>query len=130
MALAANTTIVNNMMDEITTAIDAGAGAGYLRIYDGTQPAKGGTPTTLLAELRFSDPSFGAASAGIITAGNITQDATPAADGTATWFRVTDSNNVFVLDGVVGSDLVLTTSTISTDAPVQVSVFRLTGPNL
>ena len=130
MTISANTTIINSMMDSISTAIDAGAGAGLIRIYDSTRPSKGGTATTLLAELTFSDPSFSAASNGIITANVITGDVTPAANGTATWFRVVDSNSNFILDGDVGTDLILTNNSIQTTVPVEISLFRLTGPNL
>lgn len=62
MALAFATTLRNAMLDEIKTALDAGAGAALIRIYDGTRPATGGTATTLLAELTCTDPSAGAAS--------------------------------------------------------------------
>ena len=78
----------NNMLDEITALIDAGAGAGLLRIYNGTRPATGGSATTLLAELTLSDPCAAAASGGILTFSAITQDSSANASGTATWARV------------------------------------------
>jgi len=74
MALAYSTTLRNTMLDAIDDAVNAGAGAGLLRIYDGSRPATGGAATTLLAELTFSDPAFGAASSGTLTASTITQD--------------------------------------------------------
>lgn len=48
MALAFSTTLRNSRLDQITSAVGA---SGFLRIYDGTRPATGGTATTLLAEL-------------------------------------------------------------------------------
>ena len=132
MAIAYNSTLRNNMLDEITTLIDAGAGAGLLRIYDGTQPATCGTATTLLAELTMSDPSAGAASGGVWTASSITADSSANATGTATWFRVVDSNGNCVLDGTVGTsgaDLNLNSVSISTGQNVSVSGFTITEGN-
>lgn len=132
MALAYATTLRNARLDAINTAANAGAGAGLLRIYDGTRPATGGTATTLLAELTFSDPAFGAAGSGIITAASITQDSSANATGTATWFRVVDSSATFVMDGnvgTVGSDLNMTTTSIVATQPVSCSSFVITEGN-
>ena len=60
---------------------------GYLRIYDGTQPATANTAVstqTLLAELRWNATAFGAASNGVATANAITSDTSADATGTAT----------------------------------------------
>ena len=122
----------NNMLDELTTLIDAGVSAGLLRIYDGVRPATGGSATTLLAELTFSDPSFPAAAAGTMTASAITDDASANATGTATWFRVADSAGGAVIDGDVGtsgSDLNLNTTSITAGVNVSVSSFVLTAGN-
>lgn len=132
MALAYSTTLRNTRLDAIDDAANGGAGAGLLRIYDGTRPATGGTATTLLAELTFSDPAFGAAGSGIITASAITQDASANATGTATWFRVVDSSATFVMDGNVGtsgSDLNMTTTSIVATQPVSCSSFVITEGN-
>lgn len=132
MALEFNSTLINNRLDEITADIDKGAGAGLLRIYDGTRPAKGGAATTLLAELTFSATSFPAASSESMTANAITSDASANATGTATWFRIVDSNGVFVLDGDVGtsgSDLNLNTTSITVGVEVSVTSMVLNGGN-
>lgn len=132
MALGFDVTLRNSRLDEITAEVDAGAGAGLLRIYDGVRPATGGAVTTLLAELTFSDPSFPAAAAGVLTANSITQDASANATGTATWFRVVDSDSNFVMDGDVGtsgSDLNLNTTSIVAGLPVSVTSFVLTEGN-
>jgi len=133
MALEVDTALINTRLDAIKDAVDAGAGAGTLKIYDGTRPAKGGTVTTLLATLTFTDPSFPAASAGVLTASAIAQDASADATGTATWFRVEDSVGGFVMDGDVGtsgSDLNLNTVAIVIAQPVSVTSFVITGANL
>jgi len=96
MALGLLVALRNSRLDEVTTLIDAQAGAGFLRIYDGTRPATGGTVTTLLAELTWSVTSFPGASSGAMTANAITDDSSANATGTATWFRVVDASATFI----------------------------------
>jgi hypothetical protein len=132
MALAYATALRNSRLDAIDDACNAGAGAALLRIYDGSRPATGGAATTLLAELTFSDPAFGAASSGTLIASSITQDSSANATGTATWFRIVDSSATFVMDGSVGtsgSDLNLTTTSIVATQPVSVTSFVITAGN-
>ena len=132
MAIAYVTALRNSRMDAINTAANAGAGAALIRIYDGTRPATGGTATTLLAELTASDPMFGASASGVLTASAITQDSSANATGTATWFRVVDSSGNAVMDGSVGtsgSDLNLTTTSITATQPVSITSFVLTEGN-
>jgi hypothetical protein len=129
MALAYSTTVRNAMLDAITTAIGT---SGLLRIYDGTRPASGGTATTLLAQLTLSATAAAAASGGVLTFNSITQDSSADATGTATWFRVTTSGGTFVIDGSVGtsgSDLNLTTTSITATQPVSVTSFVITEGN-
>lgn len=132
MALAFATTLRTSRADLIDDAVNGGAGAGLLRIYDGSRPATGGAATTLLAELTFSDPAFAAASAGVLTADAITADSSANATGTATWFRLVDSTATFVMDGNVGtsgSDLNLNSTSISTGQNVSVTSFVITEGN-
>ena len=132
MAIAYIEALRNNMLDEITALVDAGAGAGLLRIYDGSRPATCGAATTLLAELTFSDPAFPAAASGAVSASAITDDSSANATGTATWFRVVDSNGTCVIDGDVGtsgSDLNLNSTSITATQVVSVSQFDITGGN-
>lgn len=122
----------NNMLDEITALIDAGAGAGLLRIYDGARPATGGAVTTLLAELTLGDPSFAAAAAGAMALSAVTGDPSANATGTATWFRIVDSDLTFVLDGDVatsGSDLNLNTTSITAGVAVDITSGTFTAGN-
>ncbi|MES2323278.1 MAG: hypothetical protein V4633_13520 [Pseudomonadota bacterium] len=112
----------NAHVDDINTRINAGAGAGLLRVYDGSRPATGGAATTLLAELTFTDPAAAAAASGVLTFSAITADASANATGTATWCRAVDSTGAFVLDGSVGtSGADYNLNTVSITAGVQVS---------
>lgn len=129
MAAAYSTTLRNNRLDQITSAVGA---SGLLRIYDGTRPASGGTATTLLAELTCNATFAPSASGGVLTLNAITQDASANASGTATWFRITTSGGTFVIDGSIstsGSDLNLTTTSIVATQPVSVSSFTITEGN-
>lgn len=122
MAIGYVTALRNSRLNAVRDAIDAGAGAGLLRIYDGTRPATGGAATTLLAELTFSDPCAGAAAAGVLTFSAITADASANATGTATWARAVDSTGAAVADFNVatsGGDININSTAIS--AGVQVS---------
>lgn len=115
----------------IVDLIDGGSGAGKIMIYDGTQPADVSiavSTQTLLAELVLSDPAFGAAADGTgkatATASAITEDSSANASGTATWFRVVDSDDTAIIDGSVGTssaDLVLNDVSIVAAGPVAIS---------
>jgi hypothetical protein len=131
MALAYEAaTLRDAMLDAITTRA---GNAALLRIYSGSRPATGGTATTLLAELTCGSPFAGAAVNGVLTLNAITQDSSANATGTATWFRIVQSDgSTFVLDGDVGtsgSDLNLTTTSIVSGQPVSVSSFVITEGN-
>jgi len=114
--------------DLVVDRVDAGAGAGKLRIYSGTQPAAGATATgTLLVEFTFGDPAFGASSTGTGTA-NAIAATTGLDDGTAGWFRVLDSDDNIVWDGAA-AELGMNTTTISTGVDVEVTSLTYTTPN-
>ena len=104
---------------------------GYLRIYDGSQPANADTAVTtqtLLAELRWNAANaFGAASGGVATANAITADSSADATGTASWFRALKADGTTaVFDGSVGTssaDLILNSTAIAAGANVAVTAF-------
>jgi hypothetical protein len=133
MTIKVSTAARNAACDAVVDLVDGGAGAGKLRIYDGSQPAGPGTAVgaqVLLAEFTLADPAFGAAATGVADL-----DVTPIlsttglAAGTATWFRVLDSNNVAVFDGSAGTsgtDLILTTATVSVGVTVECSAGTIT----
>lgn len=130
MTIALNSTVRNNMLDQITSR--AGASA-RIRIYSGTRPATGGTETTVLAELTGNATFAPAASGGVLTLNAITQDSSADATGTASWFRISSSGGTnHVLDGDVGtsgSDLNLNSTSIVAGGTVSISSFTITAPN-
>lgn len=111
---------VNGEADLVADRLDN----GYLRIYDGAKPADADTAIstqTLLAELRFANPSAPAAVAGVVTFGPLTADASANATGTATWARLLKSDGTtVVMDvtvGTAGADInIVTTSIVATTA--------------
>lgn len=131
MTLGLNTTLRNNRLNQIKTAIDAGGAAGFLRVYDGSRPATGGTATNLLAQLTLSYPSAPNASGGTLTFSAITS-ATASATGTATWGRIVDSTGAFVTDcsvGTSGADYILNTTSITSGVQVSCTSAVLTEGN-
>jgi hypothetical protein len=130
MALAYDTSIRNAQVDAVTTR--AGASA-LLRIYDGARPATGGTATTLLAELTCNATFAPGASGGVLTLNAIASDTSANATGTATWFRIVQSNGTtFVLDGNVGtsgSDLNFNSVSFTSGGSVAISSFTVTAGN-
>lgn len=130
MTIGMNVTTRNAWLDSITSR--AGASA-LLRIYDGTQPATGGSATTLLAELTCNATFAPAASSGVLTLNAITADSSANATGTATWFRIVQSGgSTHVLDGTVGTsgaDLNLSSVSIVATGTVSVTSFTITAPN-
>ena len=135
MALSYIDVMRNAMLDEITAEIDAGAGAGTLRIYDGTPPADADTAlsgNTLLAQLTMSATSALAASGGVWTADTITADSSADNTGTASFFRALDSDANVVLQGTVGTsgaDLNLNSVSITAGDNVAVSSWTITEGN-
>jgi hypothetical protein len=126
---AYNDLLRNAQLDAITTF--AGAGA-KLRIYNGTQPAKGGTATTLLAEFVLGSPFAPGASAAVLSP-TLPSATTGLAASTATWFRIVKADGTtHVIDGTVGTsgaDLILNTTTISVGVAVSVTAFTITRGN-
>lgn len=122
--------------DAVTALVNAGAGAGILRIYTGSQPAGPDTAAsgTLLASFTLNEPAYAAAVNGVADL-----DVTPAlsttgaAAGTAGWFRIVDGSggSVGVIDGDVGTsgaDLNLNTTTISVGLSLSISSGTYTQP--
>lgn len=117
MALTHVTAVRNTLANAITTAVDAGVGAGQVVIMT--------SGDVEVATLTMSDPSFGAAASGAITANAISDD-TSATGGTAALFKVTDSDGTEVYRGTVtatggGGDLELSSLAIGAGDTVSIS---------
>lgn len=115
MALTHTTAVRNTLADVINTAANAGAGPALLVIMTGADVE--------IATLTMSDPAFGAAVNGSITAGAIADDIN-ATGGTAALFKVTDSAGTEVYRGTVGTagaDLNLSSLNIAAGDTVSVS---------
>jgi hypothetical protein len=111
------------------------AGSGSkINIYSGAQPANANTAIsgqTLLVTLTVSG-SFGTDSNGTITLSTVT-NGTAVATGTASFFRITQSNgSTVVMDGSVATsdaDLVLNNTSIATGQVVSISAGTIIRAN-
>ena len=111
----------------------AGSGA-LINIYAGSQPANANTAIsgqTLLVTVTVSG-SFGTDSNGTITLSTVT-NGTAVATGTASFFRITQSNGTtVVMDGSVATsdaDLVLNNTSIATGQVVSISAGTIIRAN-
>ena len=82
--------------------IDQGTGTAQLILYDGVRPAAGGPGTTVLATAALPVPC-GTVSGNVLTLA-LPDSINAAADGTVTWFRITDRDGNWVIDGDVSAD--------------------------
>lgn len=132
MTLSYSTTLRNAQLDAVTTAVGA---SGKLRIYSGTRPANvaASITGTLLAELTLNATFAPAASSALLTLNAITADSSADATGTASHFRIFQSNGTTaVVDGDVGtsgSDLNLNSVSLTAGGTVSVTSFTVTGNN-
>ncbi len=126
----------NAACDAVVDKVDDGAGSGTIQIRSGTQPASANDAATgtLLATLTWSDPAFGAASAGVATASAITQDSSADATATASWARILDSDSNTIFDCDVsatggGGTIELNTTSVVTGESVSITAFTVTMPS-
>lgn len=127
-----NDAAANAALDAIRALIDAGAGAGTVKVYNGTIPTNAATAIgsqTLLGTLTFSDPSAASAASRTLTFSAITQDSSADATGTATWARIADSDGNTIFDASIGSGsgvvLQFNTTSIVIYGPVAITAFTL-----
>lgn len=125
-------------MNNISTAARNGAADGIVDQVDtGSSDATGDIQiytaafATLLAELTFSNPAFGAAATGVATASAIANDSSANDTGTAAVCRIRDRDNNTVWEGTVstsGADLNLNTVSITSGDIVAISSMTVTQP--
>ena len=130
MAIKQTTAVRNAQLDALNTQTGTSA---KLRIYNGTRPANANTAITsqtMLVELTCNATAFAAAASGGVLTANAISNGTAAATGTASWFRLWQSNGTTpIMDGDVstaGADLNLNNTSIATGQTVSVSSFTVT----
>jgi hypothetical protein len=124
----------NGHANGVVDLIDAGSGAGTLKIYDGTMPGPNASADgTLLVTITLDDPAFGDAVSGVATLADL--DPTNwVADGTAAYCRFCDSDGNVVIQGDVSvlagaGQLKLSSVDATTGAPVDVQEYTYTAPS-
>lgn len=133
--MANNFIQANAAVNASAEAVGALCNSGTINIYDGTQPSTADTAVssqTLLAVCTFGSTAFGSASAGAITANAITKDSSANATGTASWFRVLESDgSTTVFDGSVGTsdaDCIVATTSVVSAAEFSITSMTYTQP--
>lgn len=87
----------------IVTTLDAGSAPGYINFYTGTRPSTGAAITSqVLVGTVTLGATSGIVNAGVITFAATTQDVSVDNDGTITWARMFDGDDVFVCDASCG----------------------------
>ena len=131
MSLVFNDAVTEDRLKAMTRALDAALAPGKLKIYSGTQPTPGGTPTgTLLLVMTFPQPSAASYAAGVLILH--TPPTVPAeVDGLASWARLEDGSGNWVADctvGATGSGQPVIINAVTTDlfAGVNVTVNAIT----
>jgi len=134
MTLSIATVYRDLMCNALVDGLDAGAGAGTIKIYDGTRPANPNAAITgnLLATVTCIDPAFGNSATGAATLSDPAA-VTAVATGTASHFRAADSTGAAVFDGSVtatggGGDLTLATISITNGLSVDITGGTVTVP--
>lgn len=116
----------NSRLDQVTTRA---GNAAKLRIYTAPRPATGGAATTLLAEWTLGTP-FAAAAVAAALAPTLPADTTGITNGTASWWRIVQSDGTtFVMDGDVGVEMIMNTTSVATGAACKVLSFSITEGN-
>jgi hypothetical protein len=138
MATRISTAAAKAACDAVVDLLDGGAGAGYIEIRTGSQPATVATAAsgTLLGTVTLSDPAFGnatTASPSVATASAITSDTSADASGTAGWFRAYDSAATAIIDGSItatggGGDMTLDNTSIVAGGTIALTSWVVQHP--
>lgn len=126
MALGLVTSLRTTRATDIVTALGANA---KIKFYNGTQPATGGTATTLLATLIGGASVIGTVTSGVLTFGAVTQTNSSHVSGTPTWVRFTTSADAFVADVNIGAGGMTFTGTIATGVDITLGASTITEGN-
>ena len=109
------TAVKNTRMTAVRDAIDAGAGAGKLKIYTAAY-------ASLLVEIALNDPC-GTVASGILTFTGLPKSGVAGNNGVAAIARLTDSTDTLVADGItvgtVGTDIIIDNTNIANGQTVN-----------
>ena len=122
MAVTLSTAARNAACDAVVDLVDAGSGAGKVRIRQSS---------TTLCDVTLADPAFGNAATGVATAADLPKSGTAVAAGTADNFQVLDSDNTVIWSGTAGesaADMILDNSDIANGQTVNITSFTHTQP--
>jgi hypothetical protein len=133
--ISLDSTLAATMLTDIVNLADAGSDASYICIYDGTVPTDANTALTdqtQLAQLTCSDPTA-TVTGKTLTFGDISNDTSADATGTATFFRLFNSNAAVVFQGSVtdsggNGDLKLGVVDLIAGSTVQITSASITLP--
>jgi len=123
MALTLEAVLQNILANQITTEMDTGAGTSNMKLET--------SGDVEVATINFQNPSFGAASAGVITLLGVPLEDSSATGGTVAQFSLYDRDGTKQLEGVVsvsGDDLDLTSLSVGATDTVELTSFSLTVP--
>lgn len=124
MALTLSTAARNAACDAVVDLVDAGTGAGKLKIKD--------VLNTVLCIITLGDPAFGASSVGTATASGLPKSGTgTAAAGTgtvATAYDVTDSDDNVIWSGTIPGNMTLDNVSIANGQTVNVTSWTHSQP--
>lgn len=122
--------LVDSLRTTRATAFVTALGANCkIKFYNGTQPAKNGTATTLLGTL-VGGATLGTVTNGVLTIGAVTQTNANHVAGTPTWVRFTTSADVFVADLNIGAGGLTFTGTIATGVDITAGAMTITEGNI
>lgn len=135
MTIGLNPDLRDSRLQVILDSIDYGAdeyGTGKLQIYSGTRPVTGGSigSCVLLAEYDFSNPC-GTITSGVLTFTDLGA-ATGLAVGNASWARIIDNDDNFVMDlsvGTSGTDVIMDSTAIEIGSVITCILETITEGN-
>ncbi len=118
MALTLGTSARNASVDARVDLIDAGSGAGKVKILT--------SGDALLCTITLADPAFGSASSGSASASGLPKSATASGTGTAAKYQVTDSDDNVIWSGTCsasggGGDMILDSTSITSGQTVAIT---------
>lgn len=138
MTLSLSTFSRNAILNTLIQRIDSGEllSRGYLEIRTLPKPSSPDLAATgtLLVTADLSNPSFQPVTNGTSLAYEITPRDVISNDGTASWFRIYNRDNIPVLDGIISDadgegDIMFNSVDFSNGGKIAFASFRITAPS-